>query len=71
MIVSELCKHSEELSAEEKATELLPINVQHIYVLLRIGKLEDAERVSSEIAIDRYVTVSSFVQILANLTQRT
>jgi signal recognition particle subunit SRP72 len=52
----ELCKHSEDLSAEEKIAELLPINVQHLYVLERLGKVDDAERVSSEIAVEKYVS---------------
>jgi signal recognition particle subunit SRP72 len=56
MDVSELCKHSEDLSAEEKLAELLPINVQHIYILERLGKAEEAERISSEITIDKYVS---------------
>jgi signal recognition particle subunit SRP72 len=51
--VSELCKHSEDLSAEEKSAELLPINVQQIYVLERLGKADDAERISSEITVDK------------------
>jgi signal recognition particle subunit SRP72 len=58
MDVSELCKHSEDLSAEEKLAELLPINVQHIYILERLGKAEEAERISSEITIDKYVSAS-------------
>jgi hypothetical protein len=61
MTESELCKHSEDLSAEEKLAELLPINVQHIYVLERLGKTEDAKSLSSEIVIDKYVMISYYV----------
>ena len=49
---SELCKHSEELSEEEKASELLPITAQHVYVLLRTGKTETAAKVLADINID-------------------
>jgi hypothetical protein len=58
---SELCKHSEDLSAEEKLAELLPINIQHIYVLERLGKTEDAKNLSSEVIIDEYVMISFHV----------
>ena len=57
---SELCKHSEDLSAEEKIAELLPINVQHLYVLERLGKVDDAERVSSEISVEKYVSSTCY-----------
>ncbi|KAI1098543.1 hypothetical protein F4804DRAFT_121173 [Jackrogersella minutella] len=40
----DLCEASEDLSAEEKKAELLPIMVQHAYVLTRLGK--DAEAVA-------------------------
>jgi signal recognition particle subunit SRP72 len=40
------------LSDEEKATEILPITVQHIYVLVRLGKIQEAEKLSSEISIE-------------------
>jgi hypothetical protein len=58
---SELCKHSEDLSAEEKIAELLPINVQHLYVLERLGKVDDAGRVSSEIAVEKYVSLAGYL----------
>jgi len=48
------------LSAEEKIAELLPINVQHLYVLERLGKVDDAERVSSEIAVEKYVSSTCY-----------
>ncbi|OTA78137.1 hypothetical protein M434DRAFT_402287 [Hypoxylon sp. CO27-5] len=38
----DLCEASEDLSAEEKKSELLPILVQHAYVLARLGKEADA-----------------------------
>lgn len=47
-IVTELCKYSDDLSDEEKAAELLPICVQQLYVLERLGKSEEANAVASE-----------------------
>ena len=49
---NELCKHSEDLSAEEKTTELLPMNIQRVYVLERLGKLEDAKKIIAEIKME-------------------
>lgn len=57
IIAPELCKHSEDLSNEEKIAELLPINVQYLYVLERLGKVEDAERISAEIIVQKYVSL--------------
>lgn len=45
----ELCKHSEELTEEEKATELFPISVQQLYVFEQLEMLEQAKAVASEI----------------------
>jgi signal recognition particle subunit SRP72 len=45
----ELCKHSEDLSDEEKAAELLPISVQQIYVLERLGKFEESKNIASDV----------------------
>jgi signal recognition particle subunit SRP72 len=49
---AELCKTSEYLSPEDKASELLPINIQQLYTLLRQGKLESAEEVAREISLN-------------------
>ncbi|KAI0881182.1 uncharacterized protein GGS22DRAFT_173557 [Annulohypoxylon maeteangense] len=38
----DLCEASEDLSADEKKAELLPILVQHAYVLTRLGKEAEA-----------------------------
>ncbi|KAL8684608.1 MAG: hypothetical protein Q9218_008219, partial [Villophora microphyllina] len=45
----DLCNASGDLSEEEKAAELLPIRVQQLYVLSRLGNVEGAEAVASEI----------------------
>lgn len=40
----DLCAASEELSEQEKAGEILPIVVQHVYVLERMGRTDDARK---------------------------
>ncbi len=45
----ELCKHSEDLTAQQKTDELLPISVQQLFVLLSLGKTAEAEKVAGEI----------------------
>lgn len=52
---AELCRTSEDLTPEDKAAELLPIAVQHLYVLIKQGKLEEAESVVKEISVSEYV----------------
>lgn len=51
----DICRTSEDLSPEDKAAELLPIAVQQLYVLIQLGKLEEAEVVLKDIAVDKYV----------------
>lgn len=45
----DLCNASGDLSDEEKVAELLPIQVQQVYVLNRLGKLADAQDLASQI----------------------
>ncbi|KEF56683.1 uncharacterized protein A1O9_06872 [Exophiala aquamarina CBS 119918] len=47
----ELCKHSEDLSEQQKADELLPISVQQLYVLLSLGKSTEAGALVNEINV--------------------
>lgn len=47
----ELCRHSEDLTDQQKLDELLPIAVQQIYVLLSQGKDVEADKVASEINV--------------------
>ncbi|KAF7712617.1 Uncharacterized protein PECH_003001 [Penicillium ucsense] len=47
-----ICETSEELSPEDRAAELLPIAVQYLYVLLRLGKTEQAEALLEEISVE-------------------
>lgn len=53
----DLCSSLEELSEQEKNAELLPIGVQQLYVLYRLGKVKEAEILASEISIQEYVHV--------------
>lgn len=48
----DLCNASDELSETEKIAETLPISVQQLYVLTRLGKQEEAERLASEINLE-------------------
>jgi signal recognition particle subunit SRP72 len=47
----DLCQASDELTEEDKAAELLPIMVQQLYVLLRLGKSEEAEKLALGIPV--------------------
>ena len=49
----QLCRHSEDLSPEQKVEELVPICVQQIYVLQRLGKASEAEAIIPEIQTDQ------------------
>ncbi|KAJ5583551.1 hypothetical protein N7535_002171 [Penicillium sp. DV-2018c] len=54
-----ICRTSEDLSPEEKNAELLPIAVQQLYVLIRLGKLEEAEEVLKDIAVEDITELST------------
>ncbi len=45
----DLCSSLEDMSEEDKQVELLPIIVQQVYVLARLGRHEDAEKLSQEV----------------------
>jgi signal recognition particle subunit SRP72 len=45
----ELCKHSEDLTDQQKADELIPIAVQQLFVLISLGKAAEAETLAQEI----------------------
>lgn len=51
-MLSDLCNASDELSDQEKIAELLPISVQQLYVVRKLGKTEEAERLASDIALE-------------------
>ncbi|KAH9999254.1 hypothetical protein F4779DRAFT_162582 [Xylariaceae sp. FL0662B] len=47
----ELCEASDDLSADEKRAELLPILVQHAYILTRLGKEAEAAALHKSITL--------------------
>ena len=55
----DLCEASEDLSPEEKKVELLPIIVQHIYVLSRLGKDSEAADLQKLVVQSEYVAMST------------
>ncbi|MCJ1246049.1 Signal recognition particle core component [Trapelia coarctata] len=55
----DLCASSDELSDGEKTAELLPISVQQLYVLSLLGKLEQAEALAAEIAVEEIPDLST------------
>ena len=48
----DLCNALNDLTEQEKITELLPINVQQLYVFSKLGKFEEAEKLASDIALE-------------------
>ncbi|KAJ5090191.1 hypothetical protein N7532_008875 [Penicillium argentinense] len=54
-----ICQTSEDLTPEERAAELLPITVQNLYVLIRLGKTEEAEALLKEISVDNIPELST------------
>ncbi len=55
----DLCDSLNELSKQEKTAELLPIGVQQLYVLSKLGKTEEAERIAEEISVQESRGTSS------------
>ncbi|KAJ5432080.1 Tetratricopeptide-like helical [Penicillium cf. griseofulvum] len=54
-----ICRTSEDLSPDDKAAELLPIAVQQLYVLIQLGKLEEAEAVLKDISVENITELST------------
>ncbi|CEJ60787.1 Putative Signal recognition particle subunit SRP72 [Penicillium brasilianum] len=54
-----ICQTSEDLTSEDRAAELLPIAVQYLYVLLRLGKTEQAEALLEEISVEEIPELST------------
>lgn len=50
---ADLCSAIEDLSDEEKKTEEAPIVAQEVYVLTRMGRIEDAVSRSAELGVER------------------
>lgn len=59
-IRTDLCNALDDMSEEDKRAEILPISVQHIYVLTRQGRLEEADKIASTIKSAEYVVLPSY-----------
>ena len=46
-----------------KSDELLPINVQRLYVLSALGKKDEAERLASDITLKEYVRIRNNLDV--------
>lgn len=55
----ELCRHSDDLTEEQKKDEILPISVQQLFVLLSQGKDDEAEALASEINVQQATDLST------------
>ena len=51
-VLSDLCNALDDLTDKEKIAELLPISVQQLYVASKLGKIEEAEKLASGIALE-------------------
>ncbi|OOQ89984.1 putative signal recognition particle protein [Penicillium brasilianum] len=58
-----ICQTSEDLTSEDRAAELLPIAVQYLYVLLRLGKTEQAEALLEEISVEELTIIVTITSI--------
>lgn len=54
-----LCQHSDDLTDEMKADELLPMRVQQLYVLQRLEKTAEAEAIAAEIEVEKVPDAST------------
>ena len=51
-VLSDLCNALDDLTDQDKIAELLPISVQQLYVVSKLGKTEEAEKLASGIALE-------------------
>ena len=49
---SDLCNSLDDLTDQEKKAELLPISGQQLYVVSKLGKIEEGEKLASAIALE-------------------
>ena len=52
IVLSDLCNALDDLTEQEKTAELVPINVQQLYVVSKLGKTEEAETLASGIVLE-------------------
>ena len=50
----DLCNALDELTEQEKTAELLPISVQQLYLLSKLGKTEATDKLASDISLQEY-----------------
>jgi len=50
-----ICESIEEYSEEERQEELIPVISQEIYVSIKLGKVEEARKLSQDSRIREYV----------------
>ncbi|KAF6224983.1 hypothetical protein HO133_010178 [Letharia lupina] len=55
----DLCNALDDLTDQEKIAELLPISVQQLYVVSKLGKIEEAETLASGIALEEITDLST------------
>ena len=53
-MIVDLCNALDELTEQEKTAELLPISVQQLYLLSKLGKTEEADKLASDISFQEY-----------------
>lgn len=51
-VLSDLCNALDDLTDQDKNAELLPISVQQLYVVSKLGKSEEADKLASGIALE-------------------
>jgi signal recognition particle subunit SRP72 len=52
-VVAELCYASEDLSDDQKATDVVSITAQQVFVLIRQGRQEEAAKICDNIPLDQ------------------
>lgn len=52
VFVLDLCNSLDELSDSDKKSEILPITVQQLFVWSSLGKIEEAEKLISDITVN-------------------
>ena len=52
VVLSDLCNALDDLTDQEKIAELVPINVQQLFVVSKLGKVEEAETLASGIVLE-------------------
>ena len=52
VVLSDLCNALDDLTDQEKLAELVPINVQQLYVVSKLRKAEEAETLASGVVLE-------------------